>query len=89
MERTSVETNANYLLVLHTNMRRLSSQLNELVFLCGQTNKLIDIVGVSETWNSIQKEPLTNTDIEGYNIYKTKPLCQNGGDGLMLKNIFL
>ena len=55
---------------------------DELVFLCHQTNKLIDVIRVSETWSSTQKESLTNTDIEGYNIYKTKSVNLNAGIGL-------
>ena len=85
----SVETDANDLTVLHTNTRSLSSHLDELVFLCRQTNKLVDVIGVSETLSSIQKEPLTNTDIEGYNFYKTKSLSQNGGVGFYVKKSFI
>ena len=82
-ELASVETNANDLIVLHTNIRSLSSHLDELVFLCRQTNKLVDVIGVSEIWSSTQKESLTNTDIEGYNFknkiikseWRRWPLC--------------
>lgn len=55
------------------------------MFLCDQATKLVDVIGVSETWSSIQKEPLTNTNIEGYNFYQTKLLSQNGGVGLNIK----
>jgi len=88
-ELVSVETNANDLIVRHTNIRSLSSHLDELVFLCRQTNKLVDVIGVSEIWSSTQKESLTNTDIEGYNFYKTKSLSQNGGVGLYVKKSFI
>ena len=88
-ELASVETNANDLIMLHTNIRSLSSHLDELMFLCDQTTKLVDVIGVSETWSSIQKEPLTNTDIEGYNFYQTKSLSQNGGVGLYVKKPFI
>lgn len=84
-ELASVETNANDLMILHTNIRSLSAHIDELVFLCGQFNKIVDIIGVSETWNSLQNEFLTNIDIEGYNFYKTKSLSQNGGAGLDVK----
>jgi len=50
-ELALVETNANDLIVLHSNIRSLSSHLDELVFLCRQTNKLIDVIGVSEAWS--------------------------------------
>ena len=70
----SVGTNANDLIVLNTYIRSLSSHLDELVCLCRQTNKLVDVIRVSETWSSTQKESLTNTDTEGYNFYKTKSL---------------
>ena len=71
--------------MLHTNIRSLSSHLDELVFLCDQTTRLVDVTGVSETCSSIQREPLTNTDIEGYNFYQTKSLSQNGGVCLYVK----
>ena len=57
-ELASVETNVNELIMLHTNTRSLLSHRDELVFLCDQTTKLLDVIGVSETWSSIQKEPL-------------------------------
>ena len=88
-ELVSVETNANDLIVRHTNIRSLSSHLDDLVFLCRQTNKLVDVIGVSETWSSTQKKSLTNTDLEGFNFYKTKSLSQNGGVGLYVKNSFI
>ena len=84
-ELASVEANANDLMILHTNIRSLSAHIDELVFLCGQFSKIVDIIGVSETWNSIQNEFLTNIDIEGYNFYNTKSLSQNGGAGLYVK----
>ena len=77
-ELASVETNANDRIMLHTTIRS-----------CDQTTKLVDVIGVSETWNSIQKEPLTNTDIEGYNFYQRKSLSQNGGVGLYVKKSFI
>ena len=87
-ELASVETNANDLIMLYRNIRSLSSHIDELVFFVVRTNKLVDVVGVSETWKSIQKESLTNTDIEGYNFYKTKSLSQNGSVGLYVKKSF-
>jgi len=53
------------------------------------TNKLVDDIGVSETWSSTQKESFTNTDIEGYNFYKTKSLSRNGGVDLYVKESFI
>ena len=52
-----------------------------------RTNRLLDVIWVSETWNSIQNESLTNTDIEGYNFYKTKSLNQYGSVDLNVKNL--
>ena len=66
----------------------LSSHLDELIFLCRQTNKLVDFIGIFETWSSTQKESLTKTDI-GYNFYSTKSLSQNGGVGLYVNKSFI
>ena len=75
--------------MLHINIRSLSSHLGELVSFCRQTNKLLDVIGISETSSSTQKEYLTNIDIEGYNFYKAKLLSQNGGVGLYAKKSFI
>ena len=75
-ELASMETSPNDLFILHTNIRSLSLHIDELVLLCGQTKKSIDIIGVSETWNSMQNENLSNIDIEGYKFYKTMSLSQ-------------
>ena len=85
LELASAQTNTNDLMILHTNIWSLSAHIDELVFLCGQCNTIVNIIGVSETWNSIQNESLTNIDIEGYNLYKTKSLSQNGGAGLYVE----
>ena len=66
-----METSSNDLFILHTNVRSLSLHIDELVLLCSQTKKSIDIIGVSVTWNSMQNENLSNIDIEGYKFYKT------------------
>ena len=66
----------------------LSSHLDELIFLCRQTNKLVDVIGIFETWSSTQKESLTKTDI-GYTFYSTKSLSQNGGVGLYVNKSFI
>ena len=80
-----METSPNDLFILHINIRSLSLHVDELVLLCGQTKKSIDIIGVSETWNSMQNGDLGNIDIEGYKLYKTMSLSQNGGIGLYIK----
>ena len=80
-----METSPNDLAILHTNIRSLSQHIDELVFLCGQTKKSIDIIGASETWNSMQNENLGNIDIKSYKFYKTISLSQNGGVGLYIK----
>ena len=54
-ELASMETSSSDLFILHTNIGHLSLHVDELVLLFGQTKKLIDIIGVSDTWNSMQK----------------------------------
>ena len=85
-EVAAINSNANQLSILHTNIRSISCHRDGLVNLCIQTQKSFDIIGVSETWNSVQSEIIADIDINGYKRYDTRSLSQNGGVELYVKS---
>ena len=74
--------------VLHTNIRSLSLHHDELISLAVHTNLDLDVIGVSETWDSTDNPIISNVDIPGYTFFKTSSLTQNGGVGLYIKQSF-
>ena len=81
-----INSNAKQLSILHANIKCISCHRGELVNLCIQTKKSFDIIGVSETWNSVQSEIVFDIDINGYKRYDSRSLSQNGGVGLYVKS---
>ena len=69
-ELASMETSPNYLVIFRTKIGSLSLHVDELVLLCGQTKKPIDIIGVSEMWNSMQNENLIISILKAINSTK-------------------
>ena len=64
------------------NIRSLSCHFDELHSLFVNLNVKFDVVGVSETWDSIKNPLSTNVNISGYSFFSTKSKSQNGGVGL-------
>ena len=84
-ELAAINSNAKQLSILHTNIRSISLHRDEIVHLCARTQKPFDVIGVSETWNSVQSEIVADIDINGYKRYETTSLSQNGGVGIYVK----
>ena len=68
--------------LLHMNIRNLSCHFDDLHSLLVNLNVKFDVVGVSETWDSIKNPLSTNVNISGYGFFSTKSKSQNGGVGL-------
>ena len=85
-ELSSLETNLKDLSIFHTNIRSLSRHLDELTSLLSSLGKQFDVIGVSEMWHSESNPILTNMNIDGYQLFDTKSLSQNGGVGLFVKS---
>jgi len=81
-ELAAINSNAKQLSILHTNIRSISLHRDEIVNLCARTQKPFDVLGVYETWNSVQSEIVADIDINGYTRYETTSLSQNGGVGI-------
>ena len=71
--------------LLHMNIRSLSCHFDDLHSLLVNLNVKFDVVGVSETWDSIKNPVSTNVNISGYSFFSTKSKSQNGGVGLYIK----
>ena len=69
----------------HMNIRSLSCHFDDLYSLLVNLNVKFDVVGVSETWDSIKNPVSTNVNISGYSFFFTKSKSQNGGVGLYIK----
>ena len=84
-ELATINSTAKQLSILHTNIRSISLHRDEIVNLCVQTQKPLDVIGVSQTWNSVRSEIVADIDINSYKRYETTLLSQNGGVGIYVK----
>ena len=82
----AIYSNAKQLSIPHNNIGSIFCHRDEPVNLCIQTQKSFDIIGVSETWNSVQSEIVVDMDINGYKRCDIRSLSQNGGVGLYVKS---
>ena len=67
------------------NIRSFSCHFDDLHSFLVNLNVKFDVVGVSETWDSIKYPVSTNVNISGYRFFSTKSKSQNGGVGLYIK----
>ena len=88
-ELAAINSSVKRLSILHTNIRSISLHRDELVTLCVQAQKSFDVIGVSETWNSIKSEIVTDIDINGCKRYDTTSMSENGGVGIYVKTSLL
>ena len=88
-ELAAINSSAKQVSILHTNIRSISLHRDELVNLCVQAQKSFDVIGVSETWNSVQNEIVADIDINDYKRCDTTSLSQNGGVGIYVKTSLL
>ena len=70
-ELAKIESNADQLSILHTNIRSNSRHRDEPRNFCIQTQKSVDIIGVSETSNPVLNEIFFDIVINGYQRYDT------------------
>ena len=87
-ELSSLKLSPRDFSALHKNIRSLSLHHDELISLAVHTNLDLDVIGVSEIWDSTDNPILSNVDIPGYTFFKTSSLTQNGGVGLYIKHSF-
>ena len=74
--------------LLHMNIRSLSCHFDELVSTLVSLEIKFDVVGVSETWDSLENPIKTNIDIPGYSFFSVQSHSQNGGVGLYVRQVF-
>ena len=64
----------------------LSLHCDELISLMVSLNRSIDVIAVSEIWDSKKSPIVTNININGYSVFKSSSISQCGGVGLYVKS---
>ena len=85
-ELSSLQSSSGDFSILHSNIRSLSPHHDELVSLSAHTKLNLDVIGVSEIWDSNDNPISSNVDIPGFTFFKTSSHTQNGGVGLYIRN---
>jgi len=68
--------------LFHLNIRSLSLHLDELCSTLATLKIKLDVIGVSETWNSFENPITSNVEIPGYRYFPCQSYTQNGGVAL-------
>ena len=82
---STLSTSDNDFSLFHMNTRSLSLHFDELISTIATLKINFDIIGLSETWNSIQNPIKTNVEIPGYKYFPCGSQSQNGGVALYVK----
>ena len=85
-ELSTLSTSENDLSLFHMNVRSLSLHFDELISTLSTLKINFDIIGLSETWNSIENPVKTNVQIPGYSYFPYQSHSQNGGVVLYVKS---
>ena len=82
---STLSTSDNDFSLFHMNTRSLSLHFDELISTIATLRINFDVIGLSETWNSIQNPIKTNVEIPGYKYFPYGSQSQNGGVALYVK----
>ena len=82
---STLSTSDNDFSLFHMNTRSLSLHFDELISTIATLKINFDVIGLSETWNSIQNPIKTNVEIPGYKYFPCGSQSQNGGLALYVK----
>ena len=77
-----LETSKQDLSLFHMNIRSHSLHFDELCSVLSTLKIKLDVIGVSETWNSFENPMNTNVEIPGYRYFPCPSHTQNGGVAL-------
>ena len=83
---STLVSSENDLSLFHLNIRSLSLHLDELVSTLSTLKVNFDVIGVSETWDSLENPIKTNVEIPGYSYFSSQSQTQNGGVALYVKS---
>ena len=83
---STLEHLENNLSLFHLNIRSLSLHLDELVSTLVTLKINFDVIGVSETWNSVDNLIQANVEIPCYSYFPCQSHSQNGGVALYVKS---
>ena len=81
---STLSTSDNDFSLFHMNTRNLSLHFDELISTITTLKINFDVIGLSETWNSIQNPIKTNVEIPGYDYFSCLQ-SQNCGVALYVK----
>ena len=85
-EFQSIETSAKDISLFHMNIRSLHLHFDELFTLLTTTGADFEIIGLSETKETVESSLAKNTDIPGYKFYNTPSQSAAGGVGIYVKS---
>ena len=72
--------------LFHVNIRSLSKHIDELKNVLHASKIIFDFIGVSETKQLINKDFISNVDIEGYHVYSQPSKSSSGGVAIYVNN---
>ena len=83
---STLDTSEKDFSMFHMNIRSHSLHHDELVSTLANLKVNFDVIGLSETWNSIENPIKTNVKIPGYSYFPCQSHSQNGGVALYVKS---
>ena len=58
--------------IFHVNTRSLSKNVDQLLIVLCEVETIFDVIGITETNQQVEKNFITNVDLDGYCVY-TQP----------------
>jgi hypothetical protein len=77
---------SNYLSILHSNIRSLGANCDQLTSMVSELNHQFSVIGLSETKHRFDRASLLNTEIPGYTFLSQPSMSNAGGVGFFIQN---
>ena len=72
--------------LFHVNTRSLSKNFDQLLNVLSAVETKFDVLGITETKQQVEKDFITNVDINGYCVYTQPSKSNAGGVALYVNN---
>ena len=79
MNHLTIKLTVNNLSLLHLNIASLQKHKEELETILNLIDFKFDVLGITESKIRTNREPITNINMEGYQIYSTPTEAEKGG----------
>ena len=77
---------SNYLSTLHSNIRSLGANRDQLTSMVSELSHQFSVIGLSETKHRFDRASLLNTEIPGYTFVSQPSMSNAGGVGFFIQN---